>query len=76
MFDSVTVDIVIGICFLYVFLSLICSIVTEWISRALGMRSKMREKESGPSSAAPRWRTEHTSTPWSGHTSRRHRGER
>lgn len=34
MFDSVTVDIVIGICFLYVFLSLICSIVKEWISRA------------------------------------------
>lgn len=41
MFDSVTVDIVIGICFLYVFLSLICSIVTEWISRALAMRSKL-----------------------------------
>lgn len=41
MLDSVTVDVAIGICSLYLFLSLICSMIKESIARLLDMRSKM-----------------------------------
>lgn len=44
MFGSGIIDVAIGIIFVYLFLSLICSVITEWISKKLEMRAKNLEE--------------------------------
>jgi hypothetical protein len=40
MFGSDTIEVVIGLVFVYFVVSLLCSAVTEWIARAIAMRAK------------------------------------
>ena len=49
MFGSGIIDVAIGIILVYLFLSLICSVITEWISRKLGIEGK----ESGRGNPEP-----------------------
>lgn len=44
MFNSGILDVVIGLIFIYLFLSLICSIITEWVSRFFKLRAKNLEE--------------------------------
>ncbi|NWF94114.1 MAG: hypothetical protein HXY46_14530 [Syntrophaceae bacterium] len=44
MFGSGILDVAIGLMVVYLFLSLICSVITEWISKRLEMRSKNLEE--------------------------------
>jgi len=40
---SITIDVAIGLVFIFVLLSLIATAVTEWVTRAMGLRSKLLE---------------------------------
>ncbi len=40
MFGSDTLEVVIGLVFIYFIMSLLCSTVTEWIARFIAMRAK------------------------------------
>lgn len=44
MFGSGIIDLAIGVILVYLFLSLICSVITEWISKKLEMRAKNLEE--------------------------------
>jgi len=44
MFGSGIIDLAIGVILVYLFLSLICSVITEWISKRLEMRAKNLEE--------------------------------
>jgi hypothetical protein len=44
MFGSGIIDVAIGVIVVYLFLSLICSVITEWISKRLEMRAKNLEE--------------------------------
>jgi len=44
MFGSGIIDVAIGVILVYLFLSLICSVITEWISKRLEMRAKNLEE--------------------------------
>ena len=44
MFGSGIIDLAIGVILVYLFLSLICSVITEWISKKLEMRAKSLEE--------------------------------
>jgi hypothetical protein len=44
MFGSGIIDVAIGVIVIYLFLSLICSVITEWISKRLEMRAKNLEE--------------------------------
>lgn len=44
MFGSGIIDVAIGVIFVYLFLSLICSVITEWISKRLEKRAKNLEE--------------------------------
>ncbi len=44
MFGSGIIDVAIGVILVYLFLSLICSVITEWISKRFEMRAKSLEE--------------------------------
>jgi len=44
MFGSGIIDVAIGVILVYLFLSLICSVITEWISKRFEMRAKNLEE--------------------------------
>lgn len=44
MFGSGIIDLAIGVILVYLFLSLICSVITEWISKRFEMRAKSLEE--------------------------------
>ncbi len=47
MFGSEILDVIIGLAFIYLLCSLVCSVINEWIARLFALRAKDLEKEFG-----------------------------